>query len=63
MQLLCKDESCKIIGACFEVYEEKGNGFIEEVYQECLCIEFEPQSVPFIAKPELELAHKDRILT
>ncbi|HPN35526.1 MAG TPA: GxxExxY protein [bacterium] len=62
MNLLYKDESYKIIGACFEVYKEKGNGFIEEVYQECLCIEFELQSVPFIAKPKLELAYKHRIL-
>ena len=26
-KLLFKDESYKIIGACFEVYKEKGNGF------------------------------------
>ncbi len=62
MHLLFKDESYKILGACFEVYKEKGNGFIEEVYQECLSIEFELQSVPFIAKPKLELAYKERIL-
>lgn len=26
-KLLFKDESYEIIGACFEVYKEKGNGF------------------------------------
>jgi hypothetical protein len=31
---LYKDETCKIIGACFEVYKEKGCGFLEPVYQE-----------------------------
>ena len=36
MELLYKDESYNIIGACFEVYKEKGNGFVEPVYQECL---------------------------
>jgi hypothetical protein len=29
-----------MIGACFEVYKEKGCGFVEPVYQECPEIEF-----------------------
>ncbi len=36
-----KEESYRIIGACFEVYKEKGNGFLEAVYQECLALEFD----------------------
>jgi GxxExxY protein len=40
MDLINKDESYAIIGACFEVYKEKGNGFVEPVYQECLKLEF-----------------------
>ncbi|MCG2711534.1 MAG: GxxExxY protein, partial [Candidatus Omnitrophica bacterium] len=44
--ILFKNESHKIIGACFEVYNEKGNGFLEAVYQECLGIEFEEQNIP-----------------
>lgn len=31
---LYKDETCRIIGACFEVYNEMGCGFLESVYQE-----------------------------
>ena len=38
-QLLFNEESYKIIGACFEVYREKGCGFLEPVYQECMEIE------------------------
>jgi hypothetical protein len=38
-QIVFKEESYKIIGAFFEVYKEKGNGFLEAVYQECLSIE------------------------
>jgi len=34
--IIYRDESYKIIGACFEVYKEKGCGFLEAVYQECL---------------------------
>ena len=39
MDVLYKDECYKIMGACFEVYKEKGCGFVEPVYQECLSIE------------------------
>ena len=45
--LIFKDECYKIIGACFEVYNEKGCGFLESVYQECLEIEHEYQQIPF----------------
>ncbi|MBW1716892.1 MAG: hypothetical protein JRJ77_13885 [Deltaproteobacteria bacterium] len=30
-QIVFKEESYKIIGVCFEVYKEKGNGFLESV--------------------------------
>jgi len=57
-KVVFKDESFLIIGACFEVYNEKGNGFLEAVYQECLAIELESQGIPFIAKPRLTLQYK-----
>ncbi len=34
--IIFKDECYQINGACFEVYKEKGCGFLEDVYQECL---------------------------
>ena len=43
MSLLYEQESYKVLGSCFEVYKEKGCGFLEAVYQECLGIEFELQ--------------------
>jgi GxxExxY protein len=57
-EILYKEESYKIIGACFEVYKLKGCGFTEPVYQECLEIEFGMQSIPFVAQPVLELEYK-----
>ncbi len=33
-EIVYKSESYGIIGACFEVYNEKGCGFLEPVYQE-----------------------------
>jgi len=50
------------MGACFEVYSDKGNGFLEDVYQECLGIEFEERKIPYEEKPELKLAYKGRKL-
>ena len=58
MELLYKDESYAIIGACFEVYKEKGNGFVEPVYQECLELELAAQKIPFTAQGALRLTYK-----
>ena len=34
--LIYKDECYAVIGGCFTVYKDKGCGFLEPVYQECL---------------------------
>ena len=61
--LLFKDESYKIVGACFEVYRETGCGFTESIYHECLGREFGQQGIPAISKPRLELEYKGMKLT
>ena len=61
-RLVFKEESYRIIGACFEVYKEKGSGFLEAVYQECLAIEFGERQVPFVERPRLRLKYKGRRL-
>lgn len=43
------------MGGCFEVYKEKGCGFLEPVYQECLQIEFALQNIPTTARHALQL--------
>jgi GxxExxY protein len=60
--LIYKEESYKILGACFEVYKEKGFGFTEPVYQECLEVEFELQGIPFVSQPKIQLEYKGRLL-
>ena len=62
-ELIFKEESYKIIGACFEVYREKGCGFLEAVYQECLEIELRLQAIPFVPKQPLPLEYKGTPLT
>lgn len=57
-EIIYKDGSYKIIGACFEVYREKGCGFLEQVYQECMEIELRLQGIPYVAKKPLALEYK-----
>lgn len=59
---LYKDETYKLIGACFEVYNEMGCGFLESVYQECLELELGLQAVPFQPQHKLVLGYKGRRL-
>ena len=58
----CKEETHKILGACFEVYKDKGCGFTEPVYQECLGLELAIQGIPFRAHPSLSLHYKGQLL-
>jgi GxxExxY protein len=60
--LLLPDESYQIMGACFEVHNRQGCGFLEAVYQECLALEFAFRDIPFVAQPELRLTYRDQRL-
>jgi len=62
-EIIYEQESYRITGACFEVYNDKGCGFLEPVYQECLGIEFAHPRIPAIAKPSLTLSYRGRMLT
>lgn len=62
VDLIFKEESYAIIGACFEVYKDKGCGFVEPVYQECLSIEFEHLEIPFVEQRELDLYYREQRL-
>jgi GxxExxY protein len=61
-EIIYKEESYRIIGACFEVYNEKGCGFTEPIYQECLEIELAMQQIVFEAQARLPLSYKGRPL-
>ena len=63
MDLYFKDETYALRGAIFEVYKEKGSGFLEDVYQESLEFELESQGIPFQAQVSLDLEYKGRPLT
>ena len=57
-KLIYPEECYAIRGAIFEVYHELGNGFREEVYQQCLERELAARGIPFDAKRELKIFYK-----
>ena len=61
-ELISKEESYAIIGACMAVYKDKGCGFLEPVYRECLAIEFEFRGIPSLSKPPQTLQYRRRTL-
>jgi len=60
--IIFREEAYRIMGACFEVYREKGCGFLEAVFQECLELELTDQGIPFRVHPVLTLNYKGRAL-
>ena len=50
------------MACCFEVHNEKGTGFLEPVYQECLEIEFSHQNVQFEAHLPIAIEYRHRKL-
>ena len=57
-----KNEGYQFMGAAFEVYNDRGYGLAEEIYQECLEIELELRQIPFQARSELKCFYKGREL-
>jgi GxxExxY protein len=56
------EETRALPGAGFEVYREKGCGFLEAVFPECLELELTDRGVPFQVQPHLNLEYKGRPL-
>jgi GxxExxY protein len=56
------EEGFQLMGAAFEVYNDRGYGMAEEIYQESLEIELELRQLPFRSKQELVCFYKGREL-
>ena len=55
---LFQQEGYDVMGAAFEVYNEMGNGFLEDVYQECLEKELLLRKIAFRPKVSLQIQYK-----
>lgn len=62
-EVIYKEESYEIMGACFEVYKAMGSGFLESVYQECLEVELGLRGIPFKSCQRLRVIYKGIPLT
>lgn len=59
---LPKDEGYALMGAAFDVYNQLGAGFLEEVYQEALELELAARKISIVSKPRLQVFYKEQLL-
>jgi GxxExxY protein len=60
--IILKEESYKIIGACMEVHRELGFGFKEIIYKDALEIEFKNLEIPYQREKLYKIEYKGKIL-
>jgi GxxExxY protein len=60
--IILKEESYKIIGACMEVHTELGFGFKEIIYKDALEIEFKARGVPYQREKSYKITYKGILL-
>ena len=61
-EIIYKDESYAIIGKCFEVHNNLGQGFLEIVYKDALEYEFRKSNILFEREKEYLVNYKNIIL-
>lgn len=61
-EILFKDESYMIIGACMEVHKKLGSGFLESVYAEALEVEFKKSNIPYEREKKLPVYYDGKSL-
>lgn len=57
--IVYKEESFKIVGACMEVHKKLGPGFLESVYSEALEIEFQNAGITYEKEKKLPVYYDD----
>jgi len=61
-EIILKEESYKIIGACMEVHKELGFGFKEIIYKDALEIEFKSSNIPYQRERLYKVEYKGKVL-
>lgn len=56
--MLYKDLCYTVVGAAMEVHSQLGNGFLEAVYHEALCLELKIKETPYEREKEFKLEYK-----
>ncbi len=60
VDLIYKEEVYEIIGACMEVYNTLGYGFLEIVYKDAMEIEFKERGILYMREKELPVFYKGK---
>jgi hypothetical protein len=55
-----QDETYKILGACFEVFNELGKGFLEILYKDALEHELTERGIFYEREKKFEVYYKDK---
>ena len=61
-ELLFKEESYNIVGACIEVHRVLGNGHGENIYKDALEIEFRDRGIQYSREKKYDVEYKGIIL-
>ncbi len=52
----------KIIGCAYDVVNELGQGFLEKVYENSLCIELKEMGIPFKQQNKMDVMYKGNVV-
>ncbi len=61
-EIILKEESYQIIGACMEVHQQLGMGFKEDVYKDALELEFKQRGIPYQREKSFKIVYKGTVL-
>ena len=62
LQLVAHETTSRIIGAAIEVHKSLGPGYLESVYEEAMCIEFQFQQVRYVRQKQFQIFHRDVLI-
>ena len=57
-ELLFKDETYEIIGACMKIHSALGFGYIEAIYQDALDVELINRKIDFVKEKKYEVVYE-----
>mgnify|MGYP003620529103 CR=1 FL=1 len=60
--LVGEDQTREIIGCAMEVMNVLGNGFLEKVYENALCVEMRLRKIAFQQQPRYEVRYKNETI-
>lgn len=62
MPLELEDLTSQVIGACIAVHKEKGPGFLESIYENCLRVEFRKRGIKAEFQKEVEIHYDGELV-